>query len=60
MNPGMFDLAYSYKKEGLDAFARFQDEEFKHRRSEGYMATSYQKFVGTGYFDRVMYCLTRE
>lgn len=60
MNLGMFDLAHSYKNEGLDAFARFQDEEFKHRRSEGYLATSYQKFVGTGYFDRVMYCLTRE
>ena len=60
MNLGMFDLAHSYKNEGLDAFSRFQDEEFKHRKSEGYLATSYQKFVGTGYFDRVMYCLTRE
>ena len=59
LNLGMFDLAHSYKTEGMEAYARFQEEEFKHRRSEGYMATSYQKFVGTGYFDRIMYCVTR-
>jgi isocitrate lyase len=32
--------------------------EFKHERDSGYMATTHQKFVGTGYFDRVMDCVS--
>jgi len=59
LNLGMFDLAHSYKTEGMAAYSKFQEEEFKHERSEGYMATSHQKFVGTGYFDRVMYSITQ-
>jgi isocitrate lyase len=54
LNLGMFDLAHSYKTKGMAAYSKFQEEEFKHERSEGYLATSHQKFVGTGYFDRVM------
>ncbi len=54
LNLGMFDLARSYKTQGMAAYSKFQQEEFKHERSEGYLATSHQKFVGTGYFDRVM------
>ncbi|MBU1172213.1 MAG: isocitrate lyase [Proteobacteria bacterium] len=59
LNLGMFDLAHSYKTEGMAAYSRFQQEEFKHEKSEGYMGTSHQKFVGAGYFDRVMTCVTQ-
>ena len=54
----MFDLAKSYKEEGMLAYSNFQEMEFKHERESGYMATTHQKFVGTGYFDRVMNCVT--
>jgi len=54
LNLGMFDLALGYRKEGMLAYSRFQEEEFKHGQEEGYMATTHQKFVGTGYFDRVI------
>jgi len=58
LNLGMFDLALSYRKEGMLAYSRFQQEEFAHGREDGYMAITHQKFVGTGYFDRVMNCIT--
>lgn len=58
LNLGMFDLAKSYKKNGMLAYSNFQEVEFKHERDSGYMATTHQKFVGTGYFDRVMNCIT--
>jgi isocitrate lyase len=58
LNLGMFDLARRYQKEGMAAYARFQQEEFVHEKEEGYMATTHQKFVGTGYFDRVMTTIT--
>jgi isocitrate lyase len=59
LNLGMFDLAQSYQKEGMAAYSRFQQEEFRHERAEGYMATSHQKFVGAGYFDRLMNSITQ-
>jgi len=58
LNLGMFDLALSYKKEGMLAYSKFQQEEFAHGKEDGYMAITHQKFVGTGYFDRVMNCVT--
>jgi len=58
LNLGMFDLALSYKKEGMLAYSRFQQEEFAHGKEDGYMAITHQKFVGTGYFDRVMNSIT--
>ena len=58
LNMGMFDLAFTYKKEGMAAYSRFQQAEFAHGREDGYMATTHQKFVGTGYFDRVMDSIT--
>ena len=54
LNLGMFNLARTYKKEGMGAYARFQEKEFKYEKGSGYMATTHQKFVGTGYFDRIM------
>lgn len=59
LNLGMFDLAYSYKKEGMAAYSRFQQTEFAHGKEDGYMATTHQTFVGTGYFDRVMDRITQ-
>jgi isocitrate lyase len=59
LNLGMFDLAHSYQKEGMAAYARFQDKEFAYGKEEGYMATTHQKFVGTGYFDRLMHAITQ-
>jgi isocitrate lyase len=58
LNLGMFDLALSYKKEGMLAYSDFQQREFAHGKEDGYMATTHQKFVGTGYFDRVMNSVT--
>ncbi len=58
LNLGMFDLALSYKKEGMLAYSKFQQQEFAHGKEDGYMAITHQKFVGTGYFDRVMNCIT--
>ena len=58
LNLGMFDLALSYRKEGMAAYSRFQEEEFRFGKEDGYMATTHQKFVGTGYFDRVMNAVT--
>jgi isocitrate lyase len=54
LNLGMFNLARSYREQGMTAYADFQAEEFSHEKDYGYMATTHQKFVGTGYFDRVM------
>ncbi|MDZ4860892.1 MAG: isocitrate lyase [Candidatus Hydrogenedentes bacterium] len=54
LNLGMFNLARSYKTEGMGAYSRFQEKEFKYEKGSGYMATTHQKFVGTGYFDRIM------
>jgi isocitrate lyase len=58
LNMGMFDLAVSYRREGMKAYSRFQQEEFKHGKEEGYMAITHQKFVGVGYFDRVLETVT--
>lgn len=58
LNLGMFDLAHSYKTQGMAAYARFQQSEFAHGKDDGYMATTHQKFVGTGYFDRVLGSIT--
>ena len=53
LNLGMYDLARSYKKEGMAAYSKFQDKEFDYERGSGYMATTHQRFVGTSYFDVV-------
>ena len=58
LNLGMFDLAHRYRSEGMAAYAEFQQEEFAHEEKDGYMAITHQKFVGTGYFDRVMNCIS--
>lgn len=54
LNMGMFDLAINYRKTGMLAYSRFQEEEFRFGKEDGYMATTHQKFVGAGYFDRLI------
>jgi isocitrate lyase len=54
LNLGMFDLALNYRKTGMLAYSRFQEEEFRFGKEDGYMATTHQKFVGAGYFDRLI------
>ena len=58
LNLGMFELAASYRDEGMLAYSRFQEEEFRFGKEDGYMATTHQKFVGAGYFDRLMDAIT--
>jgi isocitrate lyase len=58
LNLGMFELARGYREEGMLAYSRFQQQEFAREKDGGYMATTHQKFVGTGYFDQVMNCIT--
>jgi isocitrate lyase len=54
LNLGMFDLAMNYRKSGMLAYSHFQEEEFRFGKEDGYMATTHQKFVGAGYFDRLI------
>jgi len=52
LNHGMFELARTYRDEGMTAYARLQDAEFEAER-RGYSAVRHQREVGTGYFDAV-------
>ncbi|MDP2599153.1 MAG: isocitrate lyase [Deltaproteobacteria bacterium] len=52
LNYSMFELATQYKKEGMPAYVRLQQNEFAAEK-EGYTATKHQREVGTGYFDAV-------
>ncbi len=53
LNLSMFELAQSYKQNGMTAYAALQEREFACEASGGYRATKHQRFVGTGYFDEV-------
>lgn len=54
LNLSMFNLALGYCREGMTAYARLQDAEFTQERDHGYRAVKHQKFVGTGFFDKLM------
>jgi len=58
LNLGMFDLARTYREEGMLAYSKFQQQEFADGEKAGYRAITHQAFVGTGYFDRVMNTIT--
>ena len=56
---------FYFIKNGVDtaiarglAYSKFQQQEFTHGKEDGYMAITHQKFVGTGYFDRVINSIT--
>lgn len=58
LNASMFDLATHYQKEGMKAYARFQDIEFALEKEHGYRAVKHQSYVGAGYFDEVLQTIT--
>ncbi|HET9308646.1 MAG TPA: isocitrate lyase [Candidatus Sulfotelmatobacter sp.] len=53
LNLSMFELARGYKLSGMTAYSRLQQKEFSRETEYGYEAVKHQRFVGTGYFDRV-------
>ena len=53
LNHSMFELAHSYRRTGMLAYAELQEREFEMAEKHGYSAVRHQSFVGTGYFDRV-------
>jgi len=59
LNYAMFDLAHEYATEGMSAYARVQEAEFRAAEQYGYAAVRHQRFVGTGYFDDIANTITR-
>lgn len=57
VNFAMFELAKGYKKSGMTAYSKLQEQEFASE-IDGYRATKHQSFVGTGYFDAVTQVIT--
>jgi isocitrate lyase len=53
LNLSMFELARGYRRSGMTAYARLQEKEFSSEQQYGYEAVKHQRFVGTGYFDKV-------
>src|SRR5210317_2255842 len=51
-NIAIFELAEKYKKEGMAAYSRIQQQEFS-REKDGYTSVKHQREVGTSYFDAV-------
>ncbi len=58
LNMGMFEVAKAYLKDGMYAYAQFQDKEFELEK-EGFRAVKHQSFVGAGYFDAVQNIITQ-
>jgi isocitrate lyase len=53
LNLSMYQLAQGYRTEGMAAYSRLQEEEFREEKNGHYAAVKHQRFVGTGYFDAV-------
>ena len=51
-NIAIFELAEKYRKEGMAAYSRIQQQEFA-REKDGYTSVKHQREVGTSYFDAV-------
>lgn len=58
LNASMFELAQGYTKEGMAAYSRLQEHEFKMERELGYSAVKHQSFVGAGYYDEIQMVIT--
>ncbi len=52
LNFAMYELARTYKDQGMAAYSALQQREFAAEK-DGYTATRHQREVGTGYFDQV-------
>lgn len=59
LNLGMFELATGYREQGMAAYSRLQQAEFAAEREQGYHGVKHQKFVGTGFFDKVLTTITQ-
>ncbi len=57
LNLNAFDLARSYREEGMTSYVRLQQEEFK-REKDGYTAVKHQREAGAEYFDRLLAVLS--
>ena len=57
LNLNAFDLAKSYREEGMPSYVRLQQEEFK-REKDGYTAVKHQREAGAEYFDRLLAVLS--
>jgi isocitrate lyase len=53
LNASMFELAHGYAREGMTAFVKLQQNEFRMENEMGFRAIKHQSFVGAGYFDTV-------
>ena len=58
LNASMFELAHGYKAEGMAAYSRLQEHEFRMERELGYSAVKHQSFVGAGYYDELQMVIT--
>jgi isocitrate lyase len=57
LNLSMFELARAYRGAGMSAYSKVQQAEFAREAEGGYHAVKHQRFVGTGYFDKVSQCV---
>ena len=51
-NIAIFELAENYKKKGMSAYSKIQQQEFE-KEKDGYTSVKHQREVGTSYFDAV-------
>ena len=51
-NYAVFDLARNYKKDGMFAYSKLQQQEFA-AEEQGYTAAKHQREVGASYFDQI-------
>ncbi len=58
LNSGMFELARTYRDEGMAAYTRLQEREFAMEKEFGFSAVKHQSFVGVNYFDEVQLTIT--
>ncbi len=59
MNFSMFKLAVDYKRRGMLGYASLQGDEFMAQKLDGFDAIKHQRFVGTGYFDKIQEVVTK-
>ena len=52
LNYSMFERASDYNESGMEAYRGLQELEIAEEKI-GYQATKHQKFVGTGYYDKI-------
>jgi isocitrate lyase len=58
MNYSMFRLAKDYATLGMYAYSQLQEKEFEAQKHEGFDAVKHQRFVGTGFFDKIQEVVT--